>query len=83
MQASPDDATISGIERRIRALEAAMAESKSEAASSAELIASLAKQNARLVDAVEILRIRTRYLLVFCFLLAVTLLGVVFWVQVR
>src|SRR6185436_2230997 len=50
-QASPDDATAVGIERRLRALEAAMAESKSEARSSAQLVASLAKQNARLVEA--------------------------------
>ena len=83
VQPSSDAEAASGIERRIRALEVALAESRSEAASSAELISSLAKQNSRLVEAVEILRIRTRYLLVFCFLLAITLLGVVFWVQVR
>ena len=83
MQASPVDATTSGMERRIRALEVAMAESKSEAASSAELIASLAKQNARLVNAVEVLRVRTRFLMGFCLVLAVIMLGVVLWVHIR
>ena len=83
VQPSSDAEATPGIERRLRALEVAIAESKSEAASSAELISSLAKQNSRLVEAVEILRIRTRYLLVFCSVLAVILVGVALWVQVR
>ena len=82
-QTSPDDATAAGIERRIRALEAAMAKSNSEAQSSAQLIASLAKQNARVVEAVAILRVRTRLLLGFCLVLAFALLGIVLWVHVR
>jgi hypothetical protein len=81
--ASPDDATAAGIERRVRALEAALAESKSEAASSAQLLASLAKQNERLVETVEILRVRTRLLVVFSLVLAFVLMGVVLWVVVR
>ena len=83
VRSSSDAEAASGIERRIRALEMAIAESRSEAAASAELISSLAKQNSRLVEAVEMLRIRTRYLLVFCFVLAVILLSVVLWVQIR
>ena len=82
-QPSPDDATAAGIERRLRALEAAMAESKSEAQSFAQLVASLAKQNARLVEAVAILRVRTRLLLGFCLVLAFSLFGIVLWVHVR
>jgi len=82
-QSSPDDVTAAGIDRRIRALEAAMADSKSEAQSSAQLIASLAKQNARVVEAVAILRVRTRLLLGFCLVLAFALLGIVLWVHVR
>jgi len=82
-QTSPDDVTAAGIDRRLRALEAAMAESKSEAQSSAQLVGSLAKQNARLVEAVAILRVRTRLLLGFCLLLTFALLGIVLWVHVR
>jgi len=82
-QSSPDDVTAAGIDRRIRALEAALAATKSEAQSSAQLIASLAKQNARLVEAVAILRVRTRLLLGFCLVLAFALLGIVLWVYVK
>ena len=82
-QASPDDATAAGIERRLRVLEAAVSESKSEAQSSAQLVASLAKQNARLVEAVAILRVRTRLLLGFCLVLAFALIGIALWVHVR
>ena len=82
-QSSPDDLTAAGIDRRIRALEAALAEAKSEAQSSAQLIASLAKQNARVVEAVAILRVRTRLLLGFCLVLAFALLGIVLWVYVK
>ena len=82
-QTSPDDVTAAGIDRRLRALEAAMAESKSEAQSSAQLVGSLAKQNARLVEAVAILRVRTRLLLGFCLLLTFALLGIVLWVHGR
>jgi hypothetical protein len=82
-QPSPDDVTAAGIDRRIRALEAAVAESKSEAQSSAQLIASLAKQNARVVEAVAMLRVRTRLLLGFCLVLALALLATVLWVHLR
>ena len=82
-QASPDDATAAGIERRLRVLEATMAESKSEARSSAQLVASLAKQNARLVEALAILRVRTRLLLGFCLVLTFALLAIALWVYIR
>ena len=82
-KSSPDDVTAAGIDRRLRALEAAVAESKSEAQSSAQLVASLAKQNARVVEAVAILRVRTRLLLGFCLVLAFALLAIVLWVHVR
>ena len=82
-QASPDDATAAGIERRLRVLEAAVSESKSEAQSSVQLVAALAKQNARLVEALAILRVRTRLLLGFCLVLAFALIGIALWVHVR
>jgi hypothetical protein len=53
-------------ESRVQALEATVTELKKELASSSELINSLAEQNARLVQAVGILRIRTRALLAAC-----------------
>jgi hypothetical protein len=45
----------------------------------AELISSLAAQNERLVEAVEILRIRTRVLMYACLALAAALVALAFW----
>jgi hypothetical protein len=53
-------------ESRVQALEVKVTELKKELAASSELINSLAEQNARLVQAVGILRIRTRALLAAC-----------------
>jgi hypothetical protein len=50
-------------EGRARALESQLAEVRKELAASTELINSLAQQNQRLVEAVGILRVRTRALL--------------------
>jgi predicted nucleic acid-binding Zn-ribbon protein len=50
-------------EGRARALESQLAEVRKELAASTELINSLAQQNERLVEAVNILRVRTRALL--------------------
>jgi len=49
---------------RLQLLEARVEELRRELAASAELVATLAEQNARLIDAVAILRLRTRVLLV-------------------
>lgn len=51
-------------EGRAQALESQLADVRKELAASTELINSLAQQNERLVEAVGILRIRTRALLV-------------------
>ena len=56
---------LSAIEARFLALEARTTEIARQAVTSAELIKSLAEQNAQLVQAVEILRIRTRKLVLF------------------
>ena len=56
---------LSAIEARFLALEARTTEIARQAVTSAELIKSLAEQNAQLVQAVEILRIRTRKLVWF------------------
>lgn len=70
-------------EGRLRTLEAQIAGLQREIAASSELIKSLAEQNSRLVDAVEILRVRTRVLLALCLALAVILAGLVLWLLWR
>ena len=50
-------------EGRVRALESQLVDMRKELAASTELINSLAQQNQRLVEAVGILRVRTRALL--------------------
>lgn len=55
---------------RVAALEQQVAELREQADTAAGVISSLAEQNARLVEAVELLRIRTRVLLVACAVLA-------------
>ena len=62
---------------RQRALEAQIDELRGELTATSELVAQLAEQNRRLVEAVETLRIRTRMLLLACAVLAVALLGLV------
>lgn len=62
-------------EGRVRALESQLTDMRKELAASTELINSLAQQNQRLVEAVGILRVRTRTLLfatVISFALIVT-----------
>jgi hypothetical protein len=66
---------VGGTEGRLQELETRVAELKREIAASSELIAALAEQNKRLVEAVEILRVRTRALLIICAFLAAFLLG--------
>jgi hypothetical protein len=70
-------------EGRLRTLEAQIAGLQRDNAASSELIKSLAEQNSRLVDAVEILRVRTRALLVLCLALAVILAGLALWLLWR
>ncbi len=53
-------------ESRVQALEVQVTELRKELAASSELIDSLAEQNARLVQAVGILRVRTRVLFAAC-----------------
>ena len=72
-------ATADSPEGRLNELESQVGDLRKEVAASTELIKSLADQNARLVEAVGILRIRTRALLVatiVAFALLVVLGGV-------
>jgi hypothetical protein len=62
-------------EDRQHALEAQVDELRNELTAMSELVAQIAEQNRRLVEAVETLRIRARMLLLACAGLAVALFG--------
>ena len=69
-------------EGRLQSLESEVADLRKELAASSEIVSTLAQQNERLVEAVGILRIRTRALLVatiIAFALILVLGGVVFF----
>lgn len=70
-------------EGRLRTLEAQITSLQRDNAASSELIKSLAEQNSRLVDAVEILRVRTRALLAICLALVVLLASLALWLLWR
>lgn len=73
---SPDPA-ISAIEKQMQALELRSAQIREEIALSSEILDKLAEQQSQLVQAVDILRVRTRTLLWVCSLfgLAIIVLG--------
>jgi hypothetical protein len=62
---------------RVGALEQEVAQLREQADTAAGVISSLAEQNARLVEAVDLLRVRTRILMAACGLLALALVAVV------
>jgi hypothetical protein len=62
---------------RVRSLEAQVAELRGELTSASTLLATLAEQNERLVEAVAILQKRTRALLVLTALLAAAAIGLI------
>ena len=62
---------------RVRSLEAQVIELRGELTSASTLLATLAEQNARLVDAMAIMQSRTRALLVITALLAAATIGLV------
>lgn len=70
-------------ESRLRELESRISDLKRESAASSELIKSLAEHNSRLVDAIEILRVRTRALLAICFVLVAFSSGLAIWLLWR
>ena len=70
---------ISGsLDKRVRFLEAKLIELSDEQRSSAELIKSLAEQNALMVEAIEVFRVRVKMLLTVCILLLGGLAAVIF-----
>ena len=82
-QALSQNERLSAIEGQVRVLEQRTRELGEEAMSSSEVIRSLAEQNSRLVSAIEILRVRTRVLLLLSTGLGIGLLSVVVWVLLR
>jgi hypothetical protein len=79
--AASDD--ITPVSRRIQVMEAKIAELREEQKSSAELIKSLAEQNAFIVEAFDVLRLRLKIVLVVCVLLSGALAGLIFWLAAR
>jgi len=71
------------LNKRIRVMEAKIAELREEQKSSAELIKSLAEQNAFVIETIEVFRARLRILLVICISLFGILAGLVFWLATK
>jgi hypothetical protein len=70
--------TSGSLDKRVRFLEAKLIELSDEQRSSAELIKSLAEQNALMVEAIEVFRVRVKMLLTVCILLLGGLAVVIF-----
>lgn len=68
---------------RVAQLESSLTQMAEQQKASAQLIETLAEQNARIIDAVEILRMRTRLLSGACGVLLVALIGVAAWAGLR
>ncbi len=66
-----------------RALEEQIAELRKELTAASELVTSLAEQNNHLVEAVEVLRVRTRVLLLASVVMAVALIGLALVVALK
>ncbi len=78
--ASFDAEGLENLDNRVRHLQAKIFTLNAEQNSSAKLIESLAKQNARVVEAIEIFRVRIKILIYVCFLLGIMLSTLIFWV---
>lgn len=63
---------------RLHKIERKILDLNDEQESSVELIRSLAKQNVRIVEAIEVLRVRSKILLFTCILLGSILAGLIF-----
>ena len=71
------------LNKHTRLIEAKIVELSNEQKSSAELIKSLAEQNALIVDAIDVFRVRVRILLIVCVLLIVILCGLILWLAMN
>ncbi|MET0333111.1 MAG: hypothetical protein ABW190_02485 [Rhizobacter sp.] len=74
-----DTAQRGDLSARVALLEDSLTHMVQQQKASAQLIETLAEQNARIVEAVEILRVRTRMLLIASFVLTALLAASVFW----
>lgn len=77
------DPAIAAVEKQIHALDMRADRLREDIVLSSEIIDKLAEQQSELVQAVEVLRARTRVLMLACVLLAVALIGVAGWVMNR
>lgn len=76
---SPAGEGLANLDKRTRLLEARIVELSHEQESSTELIKSLAEQNALIVEAIEVFRLRVKILLIGCISLVGVLAGLVLW----
>ena len=67
------------LQARVVQLESTLAQMAEQQQASAQLIETLAEQNARIVEAVDILRVRTRLLMAVSGVLALLLAALVLW----
>jgi len=74
---------LANLDSRVRHLQAKVFELNSEQNSSAKLIKSLAEQNARVVNAIEVFRVRIKILIYVCLLLGITLSALIFVVMLK
>jgi hypothetical protein len=82
-ESSTGDNSQINLNKRIRLVETRILELSDEQKSSTELIKSLAEQNALIVEAIEVFRVRIKLLLTICILLMGVLAGLVFWLAMR
>jgi len=78
-----DSENLGSLDSRLPHIESKILQLSDEQESSVELIRSLAKQNARIVEAIEILRVRTKILLITCISFGGMLASLVFWLIVK
>jgi len=71
------------IDTRLQRLQAHLAEIEAEQQKSATLIKSLAEQNIRVVEAIEIMRVRTKILMYVSIAMASTILAMGVWIAVK
>ncbi len=79
---SPVGDSLANLDKRTRLLEARIVELSNEQESSTELIKSLAEQNALIVEAIEVFRLRVKILLIGCISLVSVLACLVLWLAI-
>jgi len=77
--AGSDAENIANLEQRLLALEGKLDELGVQQESAADLINALAEQNAAVVKAIDVLRVRTRFLIYVCGALVIVLIAIGAW----